>query len=113
MPFPAGWVSLPAVGDEFIQQLVAHALVRRVVKGVEKLEWVNVHRRDEAGDCRNYARAAAHLVGIDRYTEDDWRRLELALGPDMTPSLAPAPAGARTRPAVVARARCAAYDRAA
>jgi phage terminase large subunit GpA-like protein len=96
MPTPAGWVSLPAVGDEFVQQLVAHALVRRVVRGVEKLEWINIHRRDEASDCRNYARAAAHLVGIDRFTEDDWRRLEAPLGgpsaPPEPPPSAPSPA---------------------
>ena len=85
MPSPPGWISLPAVGDEWLQQLVAHALVRRVVKGVERLEWINVHRRDEAGDCRNYARAAAHVLGVDRFTEDDWRRLEVALGPAAEP----------------------------
>jgi len=90
-PTPAGWVSLPAVGDEFLQQLVAHALVRKVVRGVERLEWVNVHRRDEAGDCRNYARAAAHLVGLDRFTEDQWRQLEAPF--DLPPPPAdPAPA---------------------
>jgi phage terminase large subunit GpA-like protein len=98
MPTPAGWVSLPAVGDEFLQQLVAQALVRRVVKGVEKLEWVNVHRRDEAGDCRNYARAAAHVVGIDRFTEDDWRRLEAPFGTTPPPAAPSDPAPAPTAP---------------
>jgi phage terminase large subunit GpA-like protein len=102
MPTPAGWVSLPAVGDEFLQQLVAHALVRRVKQGVERLEWINVHRRDEAGDCRNYARAAAHLVGIDRFTEDDWRRLEEPFGgpsaPVAPPPSAPPPSSAPTVP---------------
>ena len=101
MPTPAGWVSLPAVGDEFVQQLVAHALVRRVVHGVEKLDWINVHRRDEASDCRNYARAAAHLVGIDRFQEADWRRLELALGTPPPPEPPPAPAPPSSPPQTV------------
>jgi phage terminase large subunit GpA-like protein len=81
-PTPAGWVAIPAVGDEWLKQLCAKALVRTIRKGVERSEWVNVYRRDEATDCRNYARAAAHLVGLDRFGEDDWRRLEIPLGID-------------------------------
>jgi phage terminase large subunit GpA-like protein len=104
MPSPPGWISLPAVGDEWLQQLVAHALVRRVVKGVERLTWENIHRRDEAGDCRNYARAAAHVLGIDRFGEDDWRRLEVALGPMADPPPPPpAPPAAPTPPTEPAR----------
>jgi phage terminase large subunit GpA-like protein len=101
MPTPAGWVSIPAVGDEFLQQLVAHALVRRVKQGVERLEWINVHRRDEAGDCRNYARAAAHLVGIDRFTEDDWRRLEEPFSGPSTPPPEPPPSAPPSAPPTV------------
>jgi phage terminase large subunit GpA-like protein len=89
-PTPAGWISLPAVGDEFLRQLCAKALVRQVIKGVERQHWINVYRRDEATDCRNYARAAAHLVGLDRFTEDDWRHLELPLGEPPPPAPEPA-----------------------
>jgi phage terminase large subunit GpA-like protein len=90
-PTPAGWISLPAVGDEFLRQLCAKALVRKVVKGVERREWVNVIRRDEATDCRNYARAAAHLVGLDRFTEADWRGLEAPFGLPPPPPEPPPP----------------------
>jgi phage terminase large subunit GpA-like protein len=76
--FPAGWIALPAVGDEFCRQLVAEHLVSKIVKGREVREWVRVHR-NEALDCRVYARAAAHLVGLDRFTEADWRTLEGSL----------------------------------
>ncbi len=92
---PAGWIALPAVGDEFLRQLCAKALIRKVIKGVERQEWINVYRRDEATDCRNYARAAAHVVGLDRFTEEDWRRLELPLG--VAPP-APAPEPQATKP---------------
>jgi phage terminase large subunit GpA-like protein len=74
LPAPPGWVSLPAVGDEFLRQLTAEALVRKVVRGIERLEWVKVYNRNEALDCHTMARAAAHLVGLDRFQEADCRR---------------------------------------
>jgi hypothetical protein len=89
-PGHARWVSLPAVGDEFLRQLTAEQLVRRVVKGYERQEWIKVYNRNEALDCRVYARAAAHLVGLDRFGEDDWRRLEAPFGtPPPAPVAAP------------------------
>jgi hypothetical protein len=75
-PTPPGWVSFPAVGDEFLRQLTAEALVRKVVRGVERLEWVKVYNRNETLDTAIYSRAAAHVVGVDRFTEADWRTLE-------------------------------------
>jgi len=32
-----------AVGDEFLRQLTAEALVRKVVRGVERLEWIKAY----------------------------------------------------------------------
>jgi phage terminase large subunit GpA-like protein len=105
LPTPPGWVSLPAIGDEACRQLVAEALVRRRVRGIERDEWVKVYQRNEALDCAVYARAAAHLVGLDRFGDADWRGLEAALDlppgdPDAPPpeasassSSPPAPAG--------------------
>jgi phage terminase large subunit GpA-like protein len=97
MPTPPGWVSLPAIGDEACRQLVAEALVRRRVRGIEKDEWVKVYQRNEALDCAVYARAAAHLVGLDRFAEEEWRRLEEAL--DLPPGDPGAPAPAPEAPA--------------
>jgi len=39
-----------------------------------------MRERNEALDCRVYARAAAWIAGADRYSERRWRRLETALG---------------------------------
>jgi phage terminase large subunit GpA-like protein len=36
--------------------------------------------RNEALDCRVYARAAAWIAGIDRWTERKWQELEKQLG---------------------------------
>jgi len=88
---PPGWISLPAVGDEFLRQLTAEQLVRKVVRGIERQEWVKVYNRNEALDCRIYARAAAHLVGIDRLTDDDWTTLEAPFIPPEPPAPPPPP----------------------
>jgi len=91
--FPAGWISLPAVGDEFLRQFVAEQLVRKVVKGREVRTWIKVYNRNEALDCRVYARAAAHLAGLDRFTEAEWAGLEAPFAaPPPVASPPPAPA---------------------
>jgi phage terminase large subunit GpA-like protein len=80
-PFPPGWIHFPAdLDDEFFKQLTAEQLVTRVVKGYRKTEWVKTRERNEALDCANYARAAASVVGVDRFGEKHWRQLEALLG---------------------------------
>jgi phage terminase large subunit GpA-like protein len=93
---PPGWISLPAVGDEVLRQLCAEQLVRKVVRGVERFEWQKIYNRNEALDARVLARAAAHLVGMDRFTDEDWRQLEAPFGippspPETAPPSAPPP----------------------
>lgn len=39
-----------------------------------------MRERNEALDCRVYARAAAWIVGLDRWSERKWRELEAQLG---------------------------------
>jgi phage terminase large subunit GpA-like protein len=100
---PPGWISLPAVGDEVLRQLCAEQLVRKVVRGVERAEWQKIYNRNEALDARVLARAAAHLVGMDRFTDDDWRQLEAPFGippaPPETPPPSAPPPSAPTVPA--------------
>ena len=101
--FPAGWIALPAVGDEYLRQLTAEQLVRKIVQGVERHVWIKQYNRNEALDCRVYARAAAHLVGLDRYTAADWDRLDepfAAVPPDadVPEDDAPPPAATASAP---------------
>ena len=52
----------------------------RIVKGFPRGSWEKEPgRRNEALDCRVYARAAAAIYGIDRFEERHWRRMEEAL----------------------------------
>ncbi len=98
--FPAGYLHLPhGVQAEWAKQLVAEQLVSiRDRRGFQKLEWQQMRDRNEALDCRVYARAAAWLLGIDRWAEEKWASLEEQVAPDAPPSQ---PAG-RVRPAAPA-----------
>ncbi len=79
---PPGFVHLPDwVDSEWLKQLTAEQLVtRRDRRGFAKLEWQKTRERNEALDCRVYARAAAWLFGADRWAESTWQSLEAQVG---------------------------------
>jgi len=74
-PHPPGYCHFPKYGEEYFKQLTAEQLVTRVVKGYRRGEWQKTRDRNEALDCRVYARAAAAVHGIDLATGMDWDRL--------------------------------------
>ncbi len=75
---PAGYVHLPrGIDAEWVKQLVAEQLVTvKTRRGFTRLEWQKLRERNEALDCRVYARAAAWIAGADRWHERKWRELE-------------------------------------
>jgi phage terminase large subunit GpA-like protein len=78
--FPPGACHFPQYGEEYFKQLTAERLVTRIVKGFPRGSWEKEPgRRNEALDCRVYARAAAAIYGLDRFEERHWRRMEEAL----------------------------------
>lgn len=97
--FPPGWVHFAAdLDEEFFRQLTAEQIVVRVVKGYRKHEWIKTRERNEDLDCCNYARAAASVFGVDRFSEHAWTNLERQFGiarpmprtqPDETNAIAP------------------------
>jgi phage terminase large subunit GpA-like protein len=71
-PYPVGYCHFPRYEEEYFRQLTAENLV--------KGHWVvGPNQRNEALDCRVYARAAASIYGIDRFAEKHWRELEALL----------------------------------
>jgi phage terminase large subunit GpA-like protein len=80
--FPAGTVHLPSWADtEWLKQLTAEQLITvKSRRGFSKLEWQKLRERNEALDCRVYARAAAWIAGADRWPEARWADLEDQLG---------------------------------
>jgi phage terminase large subunit GpA-like protein len=78
--YPPGACHYPQYGEEYFKQLTAERLVTRIVKGFPRGSWEKEPgRRNEALDCRVYARAAAAIYGLDRFEERHWRRMEDAL----------------------------------
>jgi phage terminase large subunit GpA-like protein len=97
-------VHLPTWADgEWLKQLTAEQLVTvKGKRGFSKLEWQKLRERNEALDCRVYARAAAWIAGADRWSEARWQDLERSLavepdGSEDTPAVTPSRPSARRR----------------
>jgi phage terminase large subunit GpA-like protein len=84
LAFPDGFIHLPSgITSEWVKQLTAEQLVTvRDRRGFSKLEWRQMRERNEALDCRVYARAAAWLLGIDRWQDAKWQSLEQQVASD-------------------------------
>jgi phage terminase large subunit GpA-like protein len=79
--FPPKYCHFPAgrnYGDEHFMQLTAEELQRRIDRRTKRarFEWVKTRPRNEALDCRVYARAAAWDYGMDQAQEEHWKALE-------------------------------------
>ncbi len=90
-PEPVGYVHIPHfVGEEYCKQLVSEHRVTEGGKGKPKTtSWKKLRERNEALDCRVYARAAACRHGIDRISDADWDALEalVTVAKDVSPTL--------------------------
>jgi phage terminase large subunit GpA-like protein len=97
--FPPGTVHLPAwVDAEWLKQFAVEQLVTvKTKRGFAKLEWQKLRERNEALDARVYARAAAWIAGLDRWSEERWAEAEadLRIVP-ASPAFRPSPASRRT-----------------
>ena len=80
--YPPGTIHLPDwVDSEWLKQLTAEQLVTvRTKRGFARLEWQKMRERNEALDVRVYARAAAWIIGADRWSDAMWRSLEAQAG---------------------------------
>lgn len=80
-PFPPGTCHFPEYAEEYFKQLTAEKRVIKLHKGFPRASWQkDPTRNNEALDCRVYARTAASLYGIDRFSERQWQQLEAVLG---------------------------------
>jgi len=78
--YPEGFVHLPMVDDEVVKQLVGEDLITNTNKyGRMVREWQKNRARNEALDCRVYARAAAEQLGISRFTDDQLNQMAAAV----------------------------------
>ena len=74
-PDPYGYCHFPQYGPDFFKMLTGEQLVSKIIKGYKRTEWQKIRDRNEALDCRVYARAAASVVGLDRLSNDQLKLL--------------------------------------
>lgn len=101
--FAPGYVHLPVhvAGEEYCRQLTAEQLVVRASRnGFKRMEWVKTRERNEALDCRVYARAAAAAMGMDSWQAARWDRMADALEVAAMPEPAPVVPAAPPPPAI-------------
>jgi len=75
-PYPFGYCHFPEYSQDYFKSLTAEQLVAKKVKGFTKYEWQKIRERNEALDARCYNRAAASIVGIDRFRDADWQKMK-------------------------------------
>lgn len=93
-----GYCHFPAYGRDYFDQLTAEEKILESSKaGYGVYRWHKVRPRNEALDCRVYARAAAMALRLDAHKSRQWDDLEDRLRPDP-----PMPAPAQQKPAAQA-----------
>jgi phage terminase large subunit GpA-like protein len=79
--YPDGYVHLPdGINSDWVKQLVAEQLVvKKSPRGFPYSVWESLpgQERNEALDCRVYARGMVYLMGADRWPDSTWSRLEI------------------------------------
>lgn len=73
--YPKGYCHFPQYGDDFFKMLTAEQIRIQTVRGYRKYVWDKIRERNEALDIRVYNRAAAYVYGMDRFQEEDWKKL--------------------------------------
>jgi len=102
-PYPFGYCHFPDYSAEYFKQMTSEQLVVRVVKGRKRYGWEKTRERNEALDCRIYARAAASAEGMDRWTDAQWLeqagRVGISVGKAQEPVPPAPPPGTEPQPA--------------
>jgi phage terminase large subunit GpA-like protein len=79
-------------GEDFFKQLTAETVKSVTKRGFTFWVWeLQKGRENHHLDTRVYARAAAAVVGLDRFQENDWLSLEHATGQHSAPPDTPPP----------------------
>ena len=98
---PPGTIHLPHwVESEWLKQFVGEQLVTvKTRRGFARLEWQKLRERNEALDTRVYARAAAWIAGLDRWSEVRWAEAEREVAVERAPAARSKRAPAKQDPA--------------
>jgi phage terminase large subunit GpA-like protein len=87
---PEGYCHFPQYEQAYFRGLTAEQLEFRMIRGFRKYQWVKKYERNEPLDLRNYARAAASVVGIDRLKDEQLKIIQESYGQAAAKASAPA-----------------------
>lgn len=97
---PDGYCHFPHRDPAYFRGLTAEEiLLTKNKRGYDSVVWIKKYKRNEPLDCRVYARAAAYIIGMDRWSADRWvRELDLST-PEPVPgeSKSPVPIPAKRK----------------
>jgi len=76
--YPEGYCHFPQYDRHYFKMLTAEQQEQVInKKGFAEYQWTKKSgARNEALDVRNYARAAAYIIGIDRFKTDTWDKIK-------------------------------------
>jgi len=76
--YPEGYCHFPQYDRYYFKMLTAEQQEQVInKKGFAEYQWTKKSgARNEALDVRNYARAAAYIIGIDRFKTDTWDKIK-------------------------------------
>jgi len=77
--WPTGFCHFPAYSKDYFEQLTAEQLVTRTHGGLRRTVWEKTRDRNEALDCRIYARAAAGSLRFEGWSAAKWDEIEAGL----------------------------------
>jgi phage terminase large subunit GpA-like protein len=79
---PWGWCHFPEYPEEYFKQLTAEELVPVYHRGRRNHVWEVTRKngRNEALDCRVYARAASYVLLIHKWSAEDWAQVRKEAG---------------------------------
>ena len=78
-PWPTGFCHFPQYSKEYFEQLTAEQLVTKTHGGLRRTVWEKRRDRNEALDCRIYARAAAASLRFESWSAARWDEIEKGL----------------------------------
>lgn len=77
--WPTGFCHFPEYSKEYFEQLCSEHLVTKLVGSRRVSAWEKMRDRNEALDCRIYARAAAGAMRFEAWRDSRWDEMEAAL----------------------------------
>lgn len=79
-PYPNGYLHFPEYSEDYFKMLLSEQCVQKMTRsGGIRWEWQKLQLRNESLDLKTMNRAAACVVGLDRWNQNHWDQLKTEL----------------------------------